>query len=88
LELPRIDMDEREMLMRFAKWVPCRCNEKCGKEWNFINDVGLFRGGSADQKCGVEKYLQKGSLWNLLSGTTRKSLIQMREHWISNSASG
>lgn len=81
-------MGERETLKRFAKWVPCKCKKKCGKEWNFINDIGLFRGGSAEQKCGVVQYLQNGSLRNLFSGTDREALVQMREHWIGNSGAG
>jgi calcium-independent phospholipase A2-gamma len=84
LEPPRIDKGERETLKRFAKWVPCKCKKKCGKEWNFINDMGLFRGGSAERKCGAVQYLQNGSLRNLFSGADREALVQMREHWISS----
>src|SRR5438034_386824 len=39
-----VDPDRREALKRFAKWVPCQCDEGCRKEWNFANDIGLYRG--------------------------------------------
>ncbi|KAI7091445.1 general substrate transporter [Hortaea werneckii] len=37
--------DRREALKRFDHWVPCQCKRKCGREWNFVNDLGLPRGG-------------------------------------------
>jgi len=87
-EPPKVDMDQRELLKRFAKWVPCRCKKNCGREWNFITGTGLSRGGSAEQKCGVIKYLQSGSIGNLFSGKDREALLLMREDWMSSTLSG
>jgi hypothetical protein len=78
---PDIDADQRESLKRFAKWVPCKCKNNCDKAWNFVNEVGLSRGGSAEQQCGVERYLESGSFRNLFGKADRVALMQMRELW-------
>ncbi len=85
-DAPIVDMDQRELLKRFAKWVPCKCAKNCGKEWNFINGTGLSRGGSAEQKCGVVSYLKSGSIGNLFSKKDREALLLMRQNWMSNTA--
>jgi len=78
---PDIDQDQRESLKRFAKWVPCKCKNNCDKEWNFVNEVGLSKGGNAKQKCGVERYLESGPFRNLFGRADGVALVQMRELW-------
>ncbi|KAL8807219.1 MAG: hypothetical protein Q9200_004761 [Gallowayella weberi] len=36
--------DERfNILTRFDLWIGCRCSQTCGKQWNFVNRIGMYR---------------------------------------------
>ncbi|KAG4422097.1 hypothetical protein IFR04_004724 [Cadophora malorum] len=74
-----VDKDRREALKRFAKWVPCKCQELCGNEWNFANDVGLPRGN--DEKCKIVTFLAQGVLQNLFKSKELAWLNVMHESW-------
>ena len=74
-----VDKDRREALKRFAKWVPCKCQELCGNEWNFANDVGLPRGN--DEKCKIVTFLAQGVLQNLFKSKELAWLNAMHESW-------
>ncbi|PVH79912.1 FabD/lysophospholipase-like protein [Cadophora sp. DSE1049] len=74
-----VDKDRREALKRFTKWVPCKCQELCGNEWNFANDVGLPRGN--DDKCKIMKFLAQGVLQNLFKSRELAWLNAMHDSW-------
>jgi calcium-independent phospholipase A2-gamma len=76
-----VDMRRREALKRFAKWVPCRCSSDCGKEWNFVNEIGLSRPEGDDDKCGIAKLLGRGSIRNLVASKNLKALEDTRKFW-------
>ena len=72
--------DRREALKRFDRWVQCKCKKRCGREWNFANDVGLARGGNG--QCDVLKYLGRGnSMLNLFAQNVEQVLESMRTEW-------
>lgn len=76
-----VDLKRREILKRFAKWVPCQCSGNCGKEWNFVNDVGLSRGGN-DEKCRVHKLLQGHMAKVVMASKSRlKELEDTKRIW-------
>ena len=63
-KMTTIDPNRREMLKRFSKWVPCQCDARCGRDWNFVNEVGLSRGGNGGEDCDLLK-LFDDSKWKL-----------------------
>lgn len=69
----------REALKRFDYWIPCQCKRCCGLEWNFVNLIGLHRGGD-EAKCDVVKYLASGSAYQFWS-RKYKVLKAMKEKW-------
>lgn len=74
-----VDPDRREMLKRFAKWVPCQCD--CGRDWNFVNEVGLSRGGDNRRDCDMIKLFETGS-WMMVFKTSKVRKLQaMRDLW-------
>jgi hypothetical protein len=64
-KMSTIDPNRREMLKRFSKWVPCQCDARCGREWNFVNEVGLSRGGNGGEDCDLLR-LFVDSKWKLM----------------------
>jgi len=75
-----VDFDRREALKRFAKWVPCQCDRPCGREWNFVNDIGLCRGGE-ERECGVAKLFEQASWLNNFADKEMRSLEETRMLW-------
>lgn len=59
-----VDDNRREALKRFSKWVPCQCRRPCRREWNFVNDIGLCRGGE-EGKCAVANLFER-TQWGLV----------------------
>ena len=57
----RVSYKERERCKRFTKWIPCPCDDDCGKSWNFVNDGGLYNDQGNTEKCRVAKLLLAGS---------------------------
>lgn len=49
----------RRSLKRFGDWVDCACDLKCGRSWNFANDLGLSQTVSPGQACKVLQWLEK-----------------------------
>lgn len=75
-----VDRHRRELLKRFAKWVPCKCSGACGKTWNFANDVGFSQGGE-EGRCGVVKLMKSGIASGLWANKDAKALELMRADW-------
>lgn len=49
----------RRSLKRFGDWVNCACDLKCGRSWNFANDLGLSQTVSIGRPCKVLQWLEK-----------------------------
>jgi hypothetical protein len=49
----------RKSLKRFGDWVDCACDLKCGRSWNFANDLGLSQTTSPGRECRVFQWLEK-----------------------------
>lgn len=49
----------RKSLKRFGDWVDCACDLKCGRSWNFANDLGLSQTVSPGQECRVFQWLER-----------------------------
>jgi hypothetical protein len=94
LEKPRdnigavgVDAVKRELLKRFTNWVTCQCdaNGRCGREWNFANEVGLSRKTRQSSGGGLEcKVLElfDGRKWKASLGEKYvRCLENMREKW-------
>lgn len=50
------EREERlRLLKNYATWVPCLCKGRCGLEWNFANDKGLYiaRGSARSARCEI-----------------------------------
>lgn len=75
-----VDADRREALKRFAKWVPCQCNQACGREWNFVSEIGLCRGGNGSE-CRVVKLFERASWRNFLAAKEMSWLQETRNRW-------
>lgn len=82
-----VDGDRREALKRFAKWVPCQCHQPCGREWNFVNDIGLSRGGGIGRKCAVARLFERPSWQNFLAAKEMGWLEETRGLWIQGTTS-
>ena len=82
LDVPRmiIGPDRREVLKRFAKWVPCQCDGRCGREWNFVNEVGLSRGGNTHHDCALLKLFESNS-WLVFKSDKVRKLEATRNLW-------
>ncbi|KAF2707708.1 phospholipase [Pleomassaria siparia CBS 279.74] len=76
-----IDPDQRETLKRFAKWVPCQCDRRCGREWNFANELGLSRSGDSSFDCGLLKLFASGSFMMAFKGDKVHKLQATRRPW-------
>lgn len=76
-----VERARREVLKRFAKWVPCRCSGGCGKRWNFVNDVGLGSAEGDEGRCRIVKLINGNSTRNLLAGKDVKALEEMKKDW-------
>ena len=76
-----IDTNRREALKRYENWVPCQCTRQCGKQWNFVNDIGLCKG--SDSACDVEEFLQRKLGRSLFGNGIDKVLVEMRKSWKS-----
>jgi calcium-independent phospholipase A2-gamma len=62
-----IDRIRREHLKRFSKWVKCLCDAQCGREWNFVNEVGLSRErGDGRGECELVKLFDVKNSWKLM----------------------
>lgn len=86
LELSKreVDIEEREKLKRFAKWVPCQCRQHCGREWNFVNEIGLSRGGDNDVKCDFPRLMENKKHWTVTFKTDQvKRLKATRDVWLA-----
>ncbi|WPH02326.1 Hypothetical protein R9X50_00518900 [Acrodontium crateriforme] len=79
-DLYNIEGDRREALKRFDRWVPCECKKKCGRQWNFANDIGFSKGGES-RKCAVENYLRGNDFRNAFATKDRAMLEAMHEKW-------
>jgi calcium-independent phospholipase A2-gamma len=80
-KMTNIDPNRREMLKRFSKWVPCKCDARCGREWNFVNEVGLSRGGNGGDECDLLK-LFDDSKWKLVFKSDKvRKLEATRKVW-------
>jgi len=80
-KMTNIDPNRREMLKRFSKWVPCKCDARCGREWNFVNEVGLSRGGNGGDECDLPQ-LFDDSKWKLVFKSDKvRKLDATRKAW-------
>ncbi|KAK3353880.1 hypothetical protein B0T25DRAFT_545569 [Lasiosphaeria hispida] len=62
----------RPLLKGFGHWVPCGCGARgCAVEWNFVNDVGLHRGGRP-ASCVLAKFVGRGGRLGFLSSGRRE----------------
>jgi hypothetical protein len=50
---------QRESLLRFDGWVACPCPLNCHREWNFVNDRGLWQ--STRESTSVPLFKLSGS---------------------------
>ncbi|GAB1743962.1 hypothetical protein NU219Hw_g1005t2 [Hortaea werneckii] len=74
--------DRREALKRFDHWTPCQCKRRCGREWNFVNDLGLSRGGGdPGQECDMEGYVKRSARRNVFAKADETIFAKMRETW-------
>ena len=63
------------ILTRFDLWIRCHCSPSCGKEWNFVNRIGMYKPQSEQTPpCKavwalkgrlVPRGVQKGKSYNL-----------------------
>jgi hypothetical protein len=49
----------RKSLKRFGDWVDCACDLKCGRSWNFANDLGLSQTISPGRECRVFQWFER-----------------------------
>ncbi|RMY62588.1 hypothetical protein D0863_10917 [Hortaea werneckii] len=73
--------DRREALKRFDHWAPCQCKRRCGREWNFVNDLGLSRGGELGTECDMEAYTKRSAKRNVFAKTDETIFANMRDAW-------
>jgi calcium-independent phospholipase A2-gamma len=79
-----VDTGQREKLKRFSKWVPCQCRQPCGREWNFVNEIGLSRGGDDHTKCDFPGLIKKKGHWTVAFKTDQaKRLKTTRDMWLA-----
>lgn len=86
LELSRkeVDADQREKLKRFDKWVPCQCRQLCCRQWNFVNEIGLSKGGDDGIKCDFPGLIKKREHWTIAFKTDQtKRLKATRDMWLA-----
>ncbi|USP81106.1 hypothetical protein yc1106_08380 [Curvularia clavata] len=84
LSAKKVDNDEREKLKRFAKWVPCQCRQLCNREWNFVNEIGLSRGGDENIKCDFPGLIENRNHWTVAFKADQvKRLKATREKWLA-----
>ena len=85
LDIPKmvtIDQIRREILKRFSKWVPCECDRRCGRKWNFVNDIGLSRGGNGNGDCDLVKLFDTNNSWKLMFKSDKvRKLVATRKTW-------
>lgn len=83
VDLDHVDGPRRRSLKRFDRWIPCECKRACGKEWCFVNDVGLSRGGGVTSKCDVKRYFERSGATNALWAKNDGKIVEkMREKWV------
>lgn len=80
----RVDSERREALKRFAKWVPCQCDENCEREWNFANDLGLWR-GDRSRVCKVARLFEQNTWQSFLGKRYLDRLEETRRLWQASS---
>ncbi|KAI7270227.1 general substrate transporter [Hortaea werneckii] len=73
--------DRREALKRFDHWVPCQCKRRCGREWNFVNDLGLSRAGEPGKECDMEAYTKRSAKRNVFAKADETIFATMRNTW-------
>jgi calcium-independent phospholipase A2-gamma len=85
LDIPKmttVDRIRREHLKRSAKWVKCLCNANCGREWNFVNEVGLSRERNGRGECDLVKLFDVNNSWKLMfKGDKVRKLAATRKVW-------
>jgi hypothetical protein len=84
LDIPKmkqINMDQRETLKYFSKWVPCQCDGNCGRVWNFVNEIGLSRGGNGSGECGLLKLFGSSTWMFAFRGDKLRKLEATRKRW-------
>ncbi|RYP72543.1 hypothetical protein DL769_004433 [Monosporascus sp. CRB-8-3] len=54
-----VSRQRRPLLKGFGNWVGCRCKAECAVQWNFVNDIGLHRGGKPTS-CILVKFIDSG----------------------------
>ncbi|KAF1993615.1 phospholipase [Amniculicola lignicola CBS 123094] len=84
LNIPKIDVDKnrREILKRFSKWVECKCEGDCGRQWNFVNEIGLSRGSNGRGKCDLLDLFDNKSSWKLVFKSDKvRKLQDTRKMW-------
>jgi len=80
-----VERNRREILKRFAKWVPCKCSGGCGKTWNFVNDLGMCNAEGSNEKCRIIKLMSRSSAMNLMAAKDVKVLEDMKRDWYTKS---
>jgi hypothetical protein len=79
-----VDTNRREILKRFHKWVPCQCSRGCNRSWNFVNGVGLWRGGDEGKKCDFPGLMEKSEHWSVaFKGDQARRLEATRGMWLA-----
>ena len=71
----------RKSLERFDDWVRCACEWRCGRSWNFANDIGLSVGGSPNNGCPVARWIQIKPYSRRLFGARELSLEEKNCQW-------
>ncbi|KAI0581594.1 phospholipase [Pyrenophora tritici-repentis] len=85
-KMTTIEPNRREMLKRFVKWVPCQCDKKCGRQWNFVNEIGLSRGQTGEDECDLVDLYNHSDSWKLVfKGAKVKRLEATRKLWEATS---
>jgi calcium-independent phospholipase A2-gamma len=78
-----VSAQRRELLKRYGNWVPCQCGRLCGRDWNFANDVGIYRGGQANRTCGIARLLE-ASVMDLLLSKKPELWEKTRQAWLNS----
>ncbi|KAF4556230.1 Hypothetical protein D9617_1g081050 [Elsinoe fawcettii] len=73
-----VDPIRRKMLSKFDFWVECHCKDKCGRQWNFVNERGLCRNEPKDE-CDLSKLYRNIKTWH--NHGKRERWEGMKDEW-------
>ncbi|KLU90407.1 hypothetical protein MAPG_10261 [Magnaporthiopsis poae ATCC 64411] len=79
-----VSRSRRSQLKGFGTWVGCRCSAKCAVLWNFVNDVGLHRGGKP-KSCVLAKLIDRGKVGFFSSGRKEEAVLEdTQKDWLDS----